>query len=194
MGYNLYITRADSWADESGPKISREEWLAYVASDSELRIDESMGKDMAIWSGPSEHESPWIQWSDGTLESKYPDPPLVEKMVSIATALAATVQGEEGEEYLAGGVVRRPKGPGFLARAKRWFENATAPDSPGVDPASLPFKVGDRVKDVWGREAVVTKMNLKADHGLGHIEVQYDNGRVLCVAAIAHCLEPVSRE
>ena len=194
MGYNLYVTRSEDWSDENGPKISQEEWLAYVASDPELRIDESMGSDMAIWSGPSQHELPWIQWSDGLLESKYPDPPLIEKLVSVAAALAATVQGEEGERYLAGGVVHRRKGPGFFARARRWFENATAPEQPGIDPATLPFKVGDRVKDVWGREATITRMDLKADHGMGHIEIRYDNGHALSYAAIAHGLEPISRE
>ena len=39
MGYDLHITRRKDWADESGPEITAEEWLSYIATDRSLRLD-----------------------------------------------------------------------------------------------------------------------------------------------------------
>ena len=36
MGYEVHITRKTNWFDEEGPRISEDEWRAYVDSDSEM--------------------------------------------------------------------------------------------------------------------------------------------------------------
>src|SRR5688500_3851169 len=98
MGYNLYITRREDWMDEDGPGISLEEWRSYVESDAELRMDDSLGEHVAVWSGPSTEVS-WLAWTGGNLETKNPDEPLVRKMIAVAAALGAKVQGDDGERY-----------------------------------------------------------------------------------------------
>ena len=49
------------------------------------------------WLGPSAYEEPWLDWSDGNISSKWPDTALYRKMLSIAAALGARVQGDEGD-------------------------------------------------------------------------------------------------
>lgn len=43
MGYHLYITRRSHLDDESGPEISKEEWLDIVEHDPDLEIFEEGG-------------------------------------------------------------------------------------------------------------------------------------------------------
>ncbi len=39
MGYELRITRAPHWTESETDPITLAEWLQYVASDSEMRLD-----------------------------------------------------------------------------------------------------------------------------------------------------------
>jgi hypothetical protein len=57
--------------------------------------------------------------------------------------------------------------------------------------ASLPFRVGDRVSDTWGKRAIVTEIDATAEHGLGRIRLRYDDGRELSYAVVAHDLKRV---
>lgn len=98
MGYDLHITRRDDWSDE-GSDITAEEWLQYVRSDPELKITGTNGPCHAVWSGRSEHSEPWLDWASGQIYTKNPDSPLIDKMISIAEQLGATVQGDDGEIY-----------------------------------------------------------------------------------------------
>jgi hypothetical protein len=193
MGYSLYITRGTEWFGE-GPQISIEEWRGYVEQDPELRFDESLGKNFVVWSGPSKRENPWLWWQDGHIESKYPDAPLVRKMHAIAEALEAKVQGEDGEEYDAAGDTKPSKKPSWRQRIRRWWVNATAKGATPVDPATLPFKVGDRVRSIVGPwYGTVTAIDVRAEHGLGRITVRRDSGSIINQAAIAHGLLPVEK-
>ena len=123
MGYDLHITRARSWSDNSRHKISVEEWLACVAKDSELRLSPQTGPYFALWSGKSTHPDPWLDWSDGNIYTKNPDEALIEKMVSIARELRAEVQGDDGEIYCGGADRPRIQNPrssaGLLAEFGR---------------------------------------------------------------------------
>ena len=195
MGYNLYITRRKDWGDDSGPTISVEEWRKCVEADPELRMDESLGKHFAVWSGPSKDEIPWLAWGDGNIETKNPDEALIRKMASIAARLGAKVQGEEGETYDQAGAVHPAPPPGLMDRLKGlWSRITTAPITP-MDASQLPFKVGDRVRDILGDNMVtVTEIDLKAEHGMGRITVKYDDGRVRHYAAFAHGLELAPKE
>lgn len=99
MGYDLHITRKSFWADEVGPVITVEEWLAYVDTDQTLTPDPRNGPYMFLWNGPSKYEEPWIEWNEGELYTKNPDPPLIGKLLEIAAALDAKVRGDDNEVY-----------------------------------------------------------------------------------------------
>lgn len=47
--------------------------------------------------------------------------------------------------------------------------------------ATPQFKVGDRVRDIFGdkNRGVITDIDVNAGHGLGSITVKYDDGRIL---------------
>jgi hypothetical protein len=99
MGYYLHITRKSDWWDDEGPDITSDEWLRVVDEDPELRLAGYNGAYFAIWSGPLEYADPWLDWSRGQIDTKNPDPPLIRKMLQIASRLGAKVQGDDGEVY-----------------------------------------------------------------------------------------------
>jgi hypothetical protein len=99
MGYDLHITRAESWADNEGAAITADEWLAAVRADPELTPAPENGPYFVRWSGPSRYPDPWLDWSGGNVYTKYPDSALLRKMVRLAQQLGARVQGDDGELY-----------------------------------------------------------------------------------------------
>ena len=168
MGYDVHITRRKSWSDAGGPAITEQEWLAQIGDDSDLAS---------------------LVWSDGNLDAKYPDEVLIRKMVSAAAALGATVQGDDGESYDSGGKPVPPPQPGVLSRLVAWVVDRTSRAPEPVAEASLPFKVGDRVRDALGHLGSVTEIDVRAAHGLGRIIVKYEDGRTVIWTAAAHGLE-----
>jgi hypothetical protein len=100
VGYEFHITRAENWVESDQRPITAEEWLAVVAADPELRIDEENGPYFAVWSGPCSYEGGgWFDWSDGCISTKNPDRAILGKMLRLATQLGAVVQGDDGEVY-----------------------------------------------------------------------------------------------
>lgn len=117
MGYNLYITRSLNWFDEDPENpISLEEWKNYVANDPEMRLDNYASADVpgqgtlevwqegiSVWTGYSEDglngSHAWFSYSNGNIDVKNPDDEIIGKMLVIAEALHARVQGDEGEFY-----------------------------------------------------------------------------------------------
>jgi hypothetical protein len=116
MGYDVHITRAAEWSDSEGTPIALDEWLAYVASDPEMRLDgfaevrtpdgeviRIEGKGLSVWTAwPGEHGGQGHAWMDhrgGRIVVKNPDSAILKKMCSIAERLGARVQGDEGEMY-----------------------------------------------------------------------------------------------
>ncbi len=191
MSYSLYITRRKHWHDEGGPTIAVSEWVALVDSDPELSFEPGLGAYHAVWSGNSRHEVPCISWQSGNLESNRPDDALVEKMVHLASTLGARVVGEAGEIYAGAHAVLSPPPPGFLERIRNWFHVVRALLSSQAEATDLEFEVGSRVKGFQGRLGTVTRIDLRAEQGLGIITVRYDDGRVAQCAAFAHGLEAV---
>jgi hypothetical protein len=98
MGYDLHITRRTDWST-TGNDITADEWLAYVARDSELSLWPENGPCMARWTGESKHADAWLDWFQGNVYSKNPDEALILKMVQIAKELRGQVQGDDGEIY-----------------------------------------------------------------------------------------------
>ncbi|UXH80007.1 hypothetical protein [Roseateles amylovorans] len=95
----LHITRAEFWAENEGSEITAEEWLAHVEADPDLSLHAENGPYYAVWSGPSKHEEPWLEWFQGNVSSKWPDTALYQKMLQVAGALGARVQDDDGTFY-----------------------------------------------------------------------------------------------
>ena len=192
MGYDLHITRRKHWSDE-GNHIAVDEWLAYVRRDAELRLRPENGPYFAGWSGPSELDGPWLDWFDGQIYTKNPDPALVDKMVAIARQLKASVQGDDGEIYEGGSQApRRPAlSPG--ERVAGWLARFRAQRPLKIEHEPLPFGVGDRVRDAWGNEHMVIQIDPQAEHGMGVIRTRRDDGTELEHAMMAHGLKPVAK-
>lgn len=100
MGWELHIVRTEDWSDSASDPISREEWLQLVNDDEELSIDNKNGDSYAIWSGQSEHDEPWLNWSDGRISTKHPDEALYCKMLQVAEKLNAIVVDDDDHKYL----------------------------------------------------------------------------------------------
>ena len=115
MGYELHITRRESWFEDDGNDITLEEWVNYVNSDNELVLTNGyLTKVPGIidtfqnvpgfceWlnhSKKAREDKPWFDYQDGVVSAKYPDEETVHKMVRIANKLNANVQGDDGEIY-----------------------------------------------------------------------------------------------
>lgn len=121
MSYCLHITRkAKGWNDEHDPAtISRAEWLAYVAGDPELErndygIDPAYGQGadsaydahvegLAAWLGHSgkglKDEYVWFSHGENRITVEDPDEETLTKMLAVAQALQARVQGDDGEYF-----------------------------------------------------------------------------------------------
>jgi hypothetical protein len=99
MGYDLHITRKKFWANTEGPVITSGEWLVYIATDPQLRLDPASKRHSVIIDIESEYPDPWLEWFEGDIYTKNPDEPILGKMLQIAAALNARVQGDDGEIY-----------------------------------------------------------------------------------------------
>jgi hypothetical protein len=89
--------------------------VGYVANDPELNLTNGYKLDIpnvdtswkespgfCFWIGHSEgvpSESLWFEFWKGIISSKYPDDETIKKMLSIAKALNARVQGDDNEFY-----------------------------------------------------------------------------------------------
>jgi hypothetical protein len=114
MGYDLKITRAPMGLERNESPISLDEWLEYVASDPEFRLDNvaevcaSSGQvlryenpGLAVWL-PSTLESGsgrWFDFRNGRIVVKNPTDEMIAKMKQVANRLNARVVGDDGEEY-----------------------------------------------------------------------------------------------
>lgn len=118
MGYDVHITRkAKSWADrDDSAVITLEEWLSYVASDSEMRLDNyaevpvygtndtlrTESEGLSVWLPYSKNARAgnyaWFDFQEDRVTVKNPDEEILSKMLTIARALHARVQGDD-EEY-----------------------------------------------------------------------------------------------
>ena len=98
MAYQLHITRAADWTNSSELPITPAEWLKLVRTDAELVQDPKHGPYFVRWAGPT-GKYRWLEWSDGRINSRYPDGALLKKLVIIAERLGAKVQGDGGEVY-----------------------------------------------------------------------------------------------
>jgi hypothetical protein len=116
VGYEVHITRADEWTESEAVPILLGEWLAYVKSDPEMRLDgravastvdggaiEMESEGLAVWTKYSGNEVDgniaWMMHDCGRVTAKNADEEIIGKMMRIASALRARVIGDDGEEY-----------------------------------------------------------------------------------------------
>ena len=99
MGYDIHITRAEHWANNESLQITINEWLALVQSDSELISAPENGQGFVVWRGATKYPETWFDLLDGNIVTKNPDRATLRKMLGIAVALNAQVQGDDGELY-----------------------------------------------------------------------------------------------
>ena len=99
MGYDLHITRASQWADNTGFEITADEWLALVRSDPELGPDPAHDPYGARWTSAEPQAEGWFDWSDGNVYTTNPSRAVVNKMLALAKSLEAMVQGDDNEVY-----------------------------------------------------------------------------------------------
>jgi hypothetical protein len=201
MGYDLHITRKESWSDEGGPAISEAEWRRVIEQDAELKLDTESRCTMsdgeyvfASWKGAAGS----LGYYNGEITATNPEQPLICKMVSIARRLDASVQGDDGELYDEHGTASEPQsaappaGPGgLLSRIQAWFQHRSIVRA--NQQAAPAFKVGQRVKNPWGVKGVVIAVDRTANGGLGSVRIRLDNGSEHHFAYVASGLEIIDK-
>lgn len=124
MGYDLHATRADFWAENDGRHITAAEWLRLIEKDPDLSIDERNGDLFAVFTEPDSDTVLWLDWAEGNVYTKNPNRATVDKLLAVADALGAVVQGDDGEIY--------EDSSGFPERFR--VEQATNDDAPRLRP------------------------------------------------------------
>ncbi len=114
MGYDLHITRKEYWSDdeENTNNISLSEWLKYINKDQELElsdaykvkipeshIESTVAPGFCNWINHPQNIRPWFEYYEGNIITKNPDKDTIRKMLNIANALQAKLQGDDGEVY-----------------------------------------------------------------------------------------------
>jgi hypothetical protein len=138
MGYDVHITRAIDWFENNEARIPLEDWLAYVESDPEMRLDNVAEAKMpdgilryenaglAVWTAYSHHGEGdtliWFDFQSGNIVVKNPDEEILAKMCHVAEALRARVQGDEGEYYPESLVRYKSTGSLPKSKGKPWWK------------------------------------------------------------------------
>ena len=78
-----------------------DEFVGFVRADAEFSYPGRMGDDSADWRSPKNGYESWLTWADGQAYTKNPEPEFIDKLVGVALALRAQVQGDDGEVYLS---------------------------------------------------------------------------------------------
>ncbi len=112
MGYDLHIIRGEEWSDPERPQVSMAEWRSIVEADSELQMQDAAtatslagetveyrNEGLAQWTAHPDRSAVWLDYRDGSIVAKNPDQPTIAKLLQIATALDARVQGDDGEFF-----------------------------------------------------------------------------------------------
>jgi hypothetical protein len=108
MTYDAHITRASNWSEASEAPIPLEEWSA-AAAEAGLVATRTPGYFYARAVRADAEDASFV-WDEGEITVPAPDQTTLLKMLELAAALDAVVQGDDGEQYRrtpAGGVEAR---------------------------------------------------------------------------------------
>lgn len=191
MGYDLHITRRKHWPDK-GNDISAEEWLSIVNQDQELTLKLENGPYFVEWTKSSDNS--WLDWLDGQIYAKNPSEKLIDKMVSIAEQLSASVQGDDGERYIGGSEPAQELRVTFADRIALWISRLRLQKKMKIEHEPLPFGVGDKVCDIFGNVHTVIEIDPKANHSMGAIRTRRSDGTSHTHALIAHGFQALEKE
>jgi hypothetical protein len=127
MGYELHITRQESWLDKNKTKeITIADWKKVVDEDASMRLDnyaeatttsgEALRIDqegIAVWTEYSKSgingNYAWFAHENGNIDVKNPDDEIIGKMIELAELLQAKVQGDEEEIYTRDSLAHKDK-------------------------------------------------------------------------------------
>ncbi|MGH6949920.1 MAG: hypothetical protein ACREH4_03550 [Vitreimonas sp.] len=107
MSIYVYITRRRNPIEDTGPVVGELEWLSAIEGDPTFRRPsrEEVGKERrspssyAVWTAHPEGHDTWFIWTNGQIDIKNPDEPMIAKAISIAARLGAQVVSEMGELF-----------------------------------------------------------------------------------------------
>jgi len=107
MSIYVYITRRRNPIDDEGPTISEVEWLSVVSNDPTFRNAsvEEIGSgrpsksSYSIWLEHPEGLDAWFIWTNGQIDIRNPDEPLIAKAMALASKIDANVVSEMGELF-----------------------------------------------------------------------------------------------
>jgi hypothetical protein len=103
LGYEVHITRAESWLDRESRPIELAEWVAYAEAALDLSRHGPNSAGEEAFRLRVDGTETWLAWRAGEIYSKNPPRPVRARMHRVARALDARVQGDEGELYDEGG-------------------------------------------------------------------------------------------
>lgn len=105
MGYELHITRADSWLDSEDHPISQEEWEAFARDEPSLFLDGTVYGHVCV-----DGATVSLDWRGGQIAIKgVRSTKAAVALVPFAKTLGARLQGDDGDDipevYEQGGLL-----------------------------------------------------------------------------------------
>ena len=107
MSIHVYLTRRWNPIVDEKPDITEEEWREVAAADGfftpagdrELRDARLKSPSILIWTGHPDGLEAWFSWTNGQIDVRNPDEPMIAKMMALAPKLSARVVSEMGEIF-----------------------------------------------------------------------------------------------
>ena len=161
MGYNVRFEKP-LIAGQEADRFTAGEWQAFQSRHPQL--------DSVYFAG-------------GSITAKNPSEEQLKELAQIAYRQGWRLRGDDGEYYDENGNAIAPKAPepSLFGMVKTAFANARAARQIAKEMRGVecPFKLGDRVKFLDRRGGVVTRIDKRANSGLGIVEVTFPDGLVL---------------
>ena len=162
MGYDVHLVKPEIGGQQAN-EVSDGEWRAFQKKHSGIE---------------------YVHYADGKITCKNPSQEQLSTLARIAFSQGWRLRGDDGEYYDDSGQViseRAAPEAGFFGRIRNIIAEHRAARALAADMADVecPFKVGDRVRSTHRRGGVVTRVDKRANSGLGIIEVTFPDGAVI---------------
>lgn len=116
LGYELHITRAESWEDSAEHPISISDWERAARAEAQLVDVETLGWDPIppaatfVW---RDEEGPSLYWADGQVQVKgIRSRDEIGELAAFADKISARLVGDDGELYDTTGAPVPPRASG----------------------------------------------------------------------------------